>query len=113
MLNLSLKRLKLIAENRGIKGYKDISKNILLSILNVLKPIKNKTIGDIKKEDYNTGETLKDKISFWTNKKNKTTKDIRRENFDADKVLRDIRTLFKPVEDYYKPIKIDDPFDDN
>ena len=60
MLNLSLKRLKLIAENRGIKGYKDISKNILLSILNVPKPIKNKTIGDIKKEDYNTGETIKD-----------------------------------------------------
>ena len=29
MLNLSLKKLKLIAENRGIKGYKGISKNKL------------------------------------------------------------------------------------
>ena len=60
MLNLSLKKLKLIAENRGIKGYKGISKSKLLSILNVPKPIKNKTIKDVRKEDYNTYEILKD-----------------------------------------------------
>lgn len=60
MLNLSVKKLKLIAENRGIKGYKGISKNKLWSILNVPKPIKNKTIRDVRKEDYNTYEIIKD-----------------------------------------------------
>ena len=32
MLNLSLKKLKPIARNRGIKGYKSMSKDKLLSI---------------------------------------------------------------------------------
>lgn len=48
-----------------------------------------------------------------TNKKNKTISDIRTENYDDDKVLRDIRTLFEPEEDYCKPIKIADAFDGN
>ena len=44
MLNLSLKKLKLIAKNRTINGYKRISKeylNELLSIINISKPRKN------------------------------------------------------------------------
>ena len=61
MLNLLLKELKLIAKTRGIKGYKSMSKNKLLSILNAPKPIKkNKTIKDIRKENSNIDEILKD-----------------------------------------------------
>ena len=40
MLNLSLKELKLVAKNKGIKGYKRMSDNRLLSILNVPEAIK-------------------------------------------------------------------------
>ena len=40
MLNLSLNELKLIAKNRGIKGYKSISKEILSSALNESKLVK-------------------------------------------------------------------------
>ena len=40
MRNLSLKELKLTAKNKGIKGYKRMSDNRLLSILNVPEPIK-------------------------------------------------------------------------
>ena len=40
MLNLSLEQLKLIAKNRGIKGYKNMSKDKLLGILNAPEPIK-------------------------------------------------------------------------
>ena len=34
MVNLSLNELKTIAKNRGIKGYKSISEERLLSVLN-------------------------------------------------------------------------------
>ena len=40
MLSLLLKELELIAENRGIKGYKSMPKDKLLCILNVPEPIK-------------------------------------------------------------------------
>ena len=40
MLNLSLEQLKLIAKNRGIKGYKNMSKDKLLGTLNAPEPIK-------------------------------------------------------------------------
>ena len=40
MLNLSLEQLKLIAKNRGIKGYKNMFKDKLLGILNAPEPIK-------------------------------------------------------------------------
>ena len=36
MLNLSLKQLKLVAKSRGIKGYKSMSEERLLSALNEL-----------------------------------------------------------------------------
>ena len=50
MLNLSLKKLRLVAKNRGIKGHKSMSKDRLLSMLNTPEPIKqNKTIKDIRK----------------------------------------------------------------
>ena len=40
MLNLSTKKLKAIPKNRGIKGYKGISEDELLSALNSSKPVK-------------------------------------------------------------------------
>ena len=50
MLNLSLKKLRLVAKNRGIKGHKSMSKDRLLSMLNTPEPVKqNKTIKDIRK----------------------------------------------------------------
>ena len=39
--------------------------------------------------------------------------EIRSEHFDADKIPRDIRTLSEPEEEYHKPIKIVNAFDDN
>ena len=41
MLNLSLQKLKLIAKNGGIKGYKSMYKDKLLSKLNASEPIKD------------------------------------------------------------------------
>ena len=41
MPNLSLQKLKLIAKNGGIKGYKSMSKDKLLSKLNASQPIKD------------------------------------------------------------------------
>ena len=66
MLNLSLKELKVIAKNRGIKGYKNMSKDKLLSMLNTPKPVKEK----------------------------KTIKNIRKEHFNIDKILKDIKTFY-------------------
>ena len=42
MLNLSLNELKLIAKSRGIKGYKSMSKERLLSVLNESESAKSK-----------------------------------------------------------------------
>ena len=39
MLNLSLKELRLVAKNRGIKGYKSISKDKSLSMVNTPESI--------------------------------------------------------------------------
>ena len=61
MLNVSLKELRLVAKNRGIKGYKSMSKSTSLNILNRPEPIKeNKTIKDIRKENFNINEILTD-----------------------------------------------------
>ena len=50
MLNLSLNELKLIAKSRGIKGYKRMSEDKLLSALNASEPIRKiKTMKDAKK----------------------------------------------------------------
>ena len=46
-------------------------------------------------------------------KENKTIREIRKESSDDDKILRHIRAIIEPEEDYYKPIKIANVFDDN
>ena len=70
-----------------------MSKDILLITINVPEPIKeNKTI---IKENSDTEKILRDIRTIF------------------DKILKDIRTLFEPEEDYYKPIKTVNAFDDN
>ena len=64
MLKISLKELKLIAKSRGIKGYKSMSEDRLLSALNALESVKeneknSKDIEFIKNEDYDACEILK------------------------------------------------------
>ena len=59
MLNLSLNKLKLIAKSRGIKGYKSMSKERLLSFLNESESVKGseKNFDDARiekiKNDFN------------------------------------------------------------
>ena len=77
MLNLSLKELEVKAENRGIKGYKSISIDKLLNILDASEPIK----------------------------RTKAIKDIRKENYEADKILRGLGFLLDPRKDHYEPKK--------
>ena len=48
MINLSLKRLKLIAESRNIKDYKNKSENDLIKILSEPKPKINLSKNKIK-----------------------------------------------------------------
>ena len=74
MLTLSLKELELKAKNRGIKDYKSVSIDKLLSMLDKSEQVK---------------ET-------------KVIRDIRKENFNNDKIIRDIRTVCESdKEDYY------------
>ena len=91
MLNSSLKESKLIAKNKGIKGYKSMSKDKLLSILNMPEPIKeNKTSKDINKENFNIDEILKDIKPLFESKpikENKTINDIKREILIMTKYL--------------------------
>ena len=55
ILNLSLKELKLIAKNRGVKDYKRMSRDELLRILNASKPIK-KNYFQLKKNSLQTNK---------------------------------------------------------
>ena len=61
MLNLSLNELKLIAKIRGIKGYNNMSEEVLLRCQNKWKKVK-KNFDDTKStrnEDYNADKILK------------------------------------------------------
>ena len=69
MLNLSLNELKLIAKGRGIKGYKSMSKERLLSALNESKSVKSENDFDderlkkiIEKFNKSIDKFLKPKI---------------------------------------------------
>ena len=55
MVNLSLNELKLIAKPRGIKGYKSISEDEILSALNASESLK---------ESENNFDDTKPKINF-------------------------------------------------
>ena len=49
MLNLSLKELKLVAKSRGIKGYKSMSKERLLSALSESELAESKNSFDVER----------------------------------------------------------------
>ena len=60
MIYLSLKESRQVAKNRGIKGYKSISKDKLLILLNTPEPIKdNKPIKEIEKKILMLAKYLK------------------------------------------------------
>ena len=65
MLNLSLNELKLVAKKRGIKGYKSISKERLLSALSESESVESKRLKKIR-EDFNK---LRDRFSKPSNKR--------------------------------------------
>ena len=84
MLNVSLNELRLIAKSRGIKDYKRMSEDRLLSVLNASEPItKNKTIKETKKLFRNRRPLL-----F------KPTKTIKKES-NTDKILESIQKLYR------------------
>ena len=85
MLDLLLKELRAIAKIRGIKGYKSMFKDNLLSMLDKSEQVK----------------------------KIKAVRDIRKENLDDDKILRDIRTLNESEEDYVEPVRTSNAFNNN
>ena len=43
----------------------------------------------------------------------KGIEEIRKENHDENKIIRDLRALYEPEEDYYKPQKVKGAFDDD
>ena len=86
MLNLSLKELELKAKNRGIKGYKSMSIDKLLSILDKSEQAKkNKALRDIRKENVNNDKTLESVTNLLRLEKDKGI---------TDKVFKDIRSLY-------------------
>ena len=85
MLSLSLVELRAIAKMEGIKGYKSMYKDKLLSMLDESEQVK----------------------------KIKAVRDIRKKNFDSDKILREIRTLYESEEDYYVPVRISNAFNNS
>ena len=83
MLNQSLNELKLIAKSRGIKGYKHMSQDRLLSVLNASESVKKseKDLDDTestRNEDYDDDKTLKTTMLYLT-KINKNIREIRKE----------------------------------
>ena len=66
MINLSLDVLKLIAKFRGIKGYKRMPEDKLISALNASESVK--TIREIRKENLDEGKILRD-LDFYLNQK--------------------------------------------
>ena len=107
MLNLSLKELKLIAENRGIKGYESMFKYKLSSALIASKSVKKSEnnfddTDSQRNEDFDDDEILKttNPDPTKTKTKAKTRKDksiirkIREENRDNDNISIDFDFIF-------------------
>ena len=143
MINLSLKELKTIAKIRGIKGYKSMSEEKLLSVFNEWKSVKEsgKNYDDARiekiKKDFNKLRDrlskpkmkeirkdlyrIKNEKSLSTQKIEKIEKNLSKlkKYHDYDDIeyrgIRDIKNLFylSIDEDYYKPIKTNDAFNSN
>ena len=83
MLNQSLNELKLIAKSRGIKGYKRMSQDRLLSVLNASESVEKseKDLDDTestRNEDYDDDKTLKTTMLYLT-EINKNIREIKKE----------------------------------
>ena len=139
MLNLTSNVLKQLAKMRLIKGYNNMSKERLLSVLDESEGLDNAKIRKIE-EDFNKfrDRFLKPKIKeIWkslyeiesTNLSESKTKEIEKNLFELEeslsrlkkyhdyddaeyKGIRDVGNLFNQStdEDYYKPIKTKSTF---
>ena len=78
MANFSLNELKLIPESRGIKAYKSMSEDRLLSALSASESTRGKN-HDVEKANIN-----------------ETIREIRKEDRSEYRILRDLRFLFDP-----------------
>ena len=143
MVNLSLNELKTVAKIRGIKGYKSMSEERLLSVLNESESVKEseKNFDDARiekiKKDFNKlrdrlpnpkiKEIRKD-LYRKENKKYLSTQKIEKIEQNLSKLkryhdyddieyrgIRDVKNLFDLSIDeyYYKPIKTNDAFNSN
>ena len=86
MLNLSLSELKLIAKSRGIKCYKSISEDRLLSALNASE--------SVEESEYMPDTTKINKTIREIKENHDEDKRNKKDNTIEDKVLRDGRALF-------------------
>ena len=92
MQNPLLKKLKLITKNRRIKGYKNISKDKLLSILKASEPIKeNEIIKDIRKKSIIDRNRLEPEPT----KKKKNFQRHQKKKSNIDEILKDTRNRFE------------------
>ena len=88
MIKLSLNELKLIAKSRGIKGYKSMSEDELLSALNALESLK---------ESENTFDDTKPKTHFSKSKLEEIRKKFNelRDKFSKSKLNKIRRNLYE------------------
>ena len=106
MLNLSLKERKLIAKSEGIKGYKSMPEDRLLSALDASESVKgNESMPD---------PTITN-ITVRVRKENRDEDKVNKEgNAIKDKLLRDMRALFESNDnDYYELVKTSNSFNSN
>ena len=68
-----------------------------------------------RNEDCDANKILKKTITMPDpTKTDKTITEIREQNYDTDEILRDIKaSLYEPEEDHYKPIKTANAFNNN
>ena len=124
MLNLSLNELKLIAKGRGIKGYKSMSKERLLSALNESKSVKSENDFDDERlktirEKFNKSRDkfLKPKIKEIRrnlyeikNKKNLSQskiKKIEKNSLELEESLSKIKKYYDYDDIEYKGIRVE------
>ena len=79
MLNLSLNELKLIAKSRGIKGYKSMSEERLLSSLNESE--------SVKETEKNFDDARIEKIKKDFNELRDKTKEIEKNFLDQKRIF--------------------------
>ena len=88
MVNLSLNELKLIAKFRGIKGYKNMSKDELLSVLNAPESLK---------ESENNFDNTKPKLKFSKSRIEEIRKNLNelRHKFSKSEINKIRRNLYE------------------